>query len=388
MKAALGEWDRSIAALESRIGRELRDASNQRAFQLRVELGLAYLQRGRPQNALDEFEAAATAQPDASDVHVLRALTLDAAGNAAEAGRAFRTAWLRDAANPVKAYLALRAESDLRAAERERARRVLRGAFDRILTEDKLGGAAAFFVLDPVPDSLSRTPVVADAVMAPGFASLANGKLDAALAAFSESSSIAAGGDDDSPIAHFARGRADEIQGRHANARRAYAEALTGTLTGRYVLYVAIGRLAQVDGEMDAAIEAFGHAVRLNPNDAVIHRELAGAYAGAGRIDDAFAELVAALLIDSRDVDAIAAVGHLFLENDRAADAVAVLSRAVEVKPDRLETHYGLAVALARAGRDEEAARQFERFERMSRQDLDQRRREVTGQAAPDDVSR
>jgi hypothetical protein len=45
-------------------------------------------------------------------------------------------------------------------------------------------------------------------------------------------------------------------------------------------------------------------------------------------------------------------------------------------------------VALSRAGRAEDAARQFERFERMSGQALEHRRREVTGQAAPDDVKR
>jgi hypothetical protein len=53
---------------------------------------------------------------------------------------------------------------------------------------------------------------------------------------------------------------------------------------------------------------------------------------------------------------------------------------------DRLETHYALAVALSRAGRPEQAARQFERFERLSRERLERRRREVSGQAAPHDA--
>jgi tetratricopeptide (TPR) repeat protein len=384
MKTALAEWDRAIKMLESRVAREVRDAGDARAFQLRVELGLAYRQRGRLEDALREFDAAATAQPRASDVHVLRALTLDAAGNTSEAGRAFRTAWLREATNPVKAYFALRPTSALDAAERQRAVKVLRDAFERTLTNDKLARGAPFLVLEPVPDSLSRTPVVGDARLAGVFARLVEGKFDDALTALDASSSTAGGPDNDSPLAHFERGRAAEIQGRQTDARRAYTAALAGALTGRHVLYVAIGRLSQVEGELDAAIEAFGHAVRLNTNDPVIHRELAGAYLEAGRIDEAFAELVAALLIDPRDVDAMAAAGRLFLDQDRASDAVTVLSRAVEVSPNRAEAHYALALALSRAGRAEDAARQFERFDRLSREALEHRRREVTGQATPD----
>ena len=387
IKTALVEWDRSITALENSVDRQ-REASNNRVFQLRVELGLAYRQRGRLEDAVKEFDAAAAAQPGASDVHVLRALTLEAAGKSSDAGRAFRTAWLRDATNPVKAYLALTGQSTLDADERARARQTLRAAFDRMLTEPKPAPAVTFLVLDVVPDSLSRTPVVGDAIMAGVFARLADGKLDDALAAFSASSGLAARSDADSPSADFERGRAEEIQGRQADARRAYTAALAGTLTGRHLLYVAIGRLAQVEGDLDAAIEAFGHAVRLHPNDPVIHRELAGAYAAAGRIDDAFADLVAALLLDPRDAEAMAAVGQLFLDTDRAADAVSVLSKAVKMNADRLETHYALAVALSRAGRPEQAARQFEQFERMSRETLERRRREVSGQTAPHDAQR
>jgi tetratricopeptide (TPR) repeat protein len=388
LNTALAEWDRSIKALESRVRRELPAASDQRAFQLRIELGLTYRQRGRLEDALREFDAAATGQPGASDVHVLRALTLAAAGKGADAGRAFRTAWLRDAANPVKAYLAVGPGSGLDAAERGRARQVLRDAFERTLATDKLPPGSPFLVLDPVPDTLSRTPIVADAGMARAFARLAEGKFDDAVAAFSGPDSITAPLEGDSPLAHFERGRAGEIDGRQADARRAYTAALAGTLTGRHVLYVGIGRLAQVDGELDAAIEGFGHAVRLNPNDPLIHRELAGAYAAAGRIDDAFAELVAALLIDPRDVEAIAAVGQLFLDSDRADDAVAALRKAVGMKPNGLKTRYAFAVALSRAGQTEEAARQFAEFERMSRQALEDRRREVAGQAGPTEALR
>jgi tetratricopeptide (TPR) repeat protein len=378
MRAALTEWDRSIGGLESRNALELRGASDERAFQLRVELGLAYRQRGRLADALREFDAAAALQRNASDVHVLRALTLDAGRARDEASRAFRTAWLRDAANPVKAYLALMPRSALDTNERARARNALHEVFARPPAR-----AAAFLVLDPVPDTLSRTPVVGDAMMAGVFAQLAEGRLDDALRRFSAIDAAAASRDDDSPVAHFERGRAQEIEGRQANARQSYAAALAGTVTGRHVLYVGIGRLAQVEGDFGAATEAFVHAVLLNPNDPVIHRELAGAYAGAGRITDALNELAAALLLNPRDVDAMAAAGNLLLDNDRAADAVALLTRAAGINPDRAQTHYALAVALSRAGQTDDASREFDVFERLSRDALDERRREVNGHAGP-----
>ena len=73
-------------------------------------------------------------QPDASDVQLLRALTLEAAGNIDEAGRAYQAAWVRDVASPVKAYLVLRRTRAIETADAERARDVLRDAYGRILS--------------------------------------------------------------------------------------------------------------------------------------------------------------------------------------------------------------------------------------------------------------
>src|SRR4051812_25567684 len=55
--AAVAEWDRAIEAQESRTGRELTETSA-RAFQLHVEMGVAYQQRGRFDDAIREFDAA------------------------------------------------------------------------------------------------------------------------------------------------------------------------------------------------------------------------------------------------------------------------------------------------------------------------------------------
>ena len=68
--------------------RDLRRTGS-RAYRLHVELGVAYRARGRLADALREFDAAGALRPSASDVQVLRALTLEAAGRSEEAGRRF-----------------------------------------------------------------------------------------------------------------------------------------------------------------------------------------------------------------------------------------------------------------------------------------------------------
>src|SRR6185503_2341454 len=104
METALVEWDHTIALLESRTAREISGAPDQRAYLLHVELGVVYRASGRLVDALREFDAAVALRPSASDLQVLRALTLEAAGRPEEAAKAFRAALKFDARDPVKAY--------------------------------------------------------------------------------------------------------------------------------------------------------------------------------------------------------------------------------------------------------------------------------------------
>ena len=382
MAAALAEWDRQIASLQKQVDSKTDAPDLDRAFQRHVDLGLMYRRRGRLDEALRQFGAADALRPGASDVQILRAMTLETAGNRDEAGRAYRAAWTRDAASPVKTYLVLRRTRNLEGAGRERARDTLRAAYGRILSGDH-HPPAPFLTLDLVPDASSRTPIAAEARLTRAFAHLAAGRLDEAVAALGDGNTATS--PDTSAVARMARGGTAEREGRLPDARREYLAALEGTLSGRHALYVGIARLAQVEGDLEAAIDAFDHAVRLSPNDSVLRRESAGALVAAGRFDDAFAEFVAALLIAPDDAEVLAAVGQMFLDTDRAGEAIAPLRRALAVKADRYQTHYALAVALSRAGQANEAAREFERFERLSRQALEERRRVTAGQAAPDE---
>jgi tetratricopeptide (TPR) repeat protein len=371
-------WDDAIRSLESRMHGELPRASDTRAFQLRVELGLAYRQRGRLAEALREFDAAAALQKEASDVHVLRALTLETAGQPDAAAAAFQKALSLDRDNPVKAYYVIARSAG---TDRDRARQALNEAYRRSLTGTPARKGAPFLTLDAMADTWSRAPIAGDARTAEGFALLAAGKYSEAVAALRRgvgaSGAVTSSPTGDSPLTRFTRARGYEAESRIPEARREYEAAVAGALTGRSLFFVGIGRLAQVEGDLRGAIAAFTGAVRLDPNNPLLHRELASALAADDRVDDAFAELAAALLIDPSDASVLAAIGQLFLDSGRYADAVAPLTRTLELAPDRFETHYALATALTHLGKASDAARALERFERARQQMVEKRRRDI-----------
>jgi tetratricopeptide (TPR) repeat protein len=372
MSAALVEWDRSIGALETRVGSELRGSSNERAFQMHVELGVAQRRRGRFADALRQFDAAAALMPKASDIHVLRALTFESAGDVDKAARAFQTAWTLDPQNPIKAHYVLLHRAG---ADRDRARQALTDAYQRSMQGGKKG--APFVTLDVLGDTLGRTPIVGDATLGNAFGLLAAEKYGEAVEALRRSNGLSQAASGVSPLEHFTRARSYETENRIAEARREYEAVVPGTLAGRALLYLGMSRLAQVDGDNDAAIDLLMHAVRISPNDPLVHRELASALAADGRIDDAFAELVAALLIDPGDAITMAGIGQLFLDSGRYADAITALTRTLQLAPDRFETHYALGAAMTHLGRTSDAAREFELFERARAQMVDKRRTDI-----------
>jgi tetratricopeptide (TPR) repeat protein len=388
MGTALAGWDRDIGALETRIAREIPGAPDQRAYELHVQLGVTYRVRGRSGDALREFDAAVAIRPSSSDLQVLRALTLEATGGTEEAGKAFQAAWKFDVRDPIKAYYVTARPGAGSTADRDRARTLLTETYRRLASGGAPPAAAPFVTLEVIADSLSRTPVVADHATVAGFALLSAGKYREGVAELERADRANVETTEDSPLTHFVRGQRDEAENRVRDARREYQAALAGALVGRSPLLVGIARLAQVEGDLTGAIEAFTQAARLNPNDPNIHKELSGAYAAEGSSDDAFSELMAALLIDPRDAQAHAAIGQLYLDTGRDEEAVTAFTRALELTPDRYETGYALATALTRLGKSAEAARQFEIFERVRREKLEERRRDIASEVEQEEVRR
>ena len=368
MADALTEWDRRIALLE-------RDPDRH------IERGVAYRARGRLADALREFDAAIAERPNASDVQLLRALTLEATRRPENAARAFAAAWELDRSNLVKAYfVATRPAAG--APDRERAGAQLTDAYRQGSFPATRAALPPFPALDAIPDDLLGAPVVADGSTAQAFELLAAGRFTEAVTALRQPVQAEASGTDD-PLSHFQRAQQDERIGDVASARSHYQRAMTGALLGRGALLVAIARLAQVEGDSSAAVDALTRAVRLNPNNPYFHTELALAHASEGHVEGAFCELMAALLIDPRDATTHAAIGQLFLDAERDEEAVRAFNRALTLKPDAFEARYGLATALTRIGKTSEAREQLEQFEHARRSAQEQRRRDIASDVDP-----
>jgi tetratricopeptide (TPR) repeat protein len=184
----------------------------------------------------------------------------------------------------------------------------------------------------------------------------------------------------ESALARWWRGSLYDVLHRVPEARREYELAAAAALAGEGPLYAAIGRLARIEADFEGAVQAFTRQVRVMPHDAAARRQLASAYLEQDRVDEAFAELQAALAIDPRDAEAYAAIGQLHLDAGRDVDALAALRRALDLKPALAEARYALAASLMRLGRSEEAARELEAFERIQRQALAKQRKEMAEQ--------
>jgi len=377
MAVALAQWDRDIAALEARVAREIvAGASMPRASQLHIELAVAYHARRRITDALRELDAAAALRPSSSDLQVLRALAFESDGRSDDASRAFSAAWRLGSDDPVKAYYLIARSQSADAGQRQHALAALRAGYQRMRTATTGPSTAPFVMLDAIADNLSRTPVVGDDAIAPGFALIVAGKFgDAAEVLRGARLPGKIGGD--SPVAQFARAQQDEARNRVSEARHEYQAALRGALTGRSTILVAIARLAQVEDALPQAIDAFREAVRISPNDPNLHKELASAYTADGRTDDAFCELIAAVLIDPLDAQAHAAIGQLYIDTGQYTDAVAALNRGLELRPAAYQIRYALATALIRSGKASEGAHQMELFEQARRGADEQRRRGI-----------
>ena len=182
----------------------------------------------------------------------------------------------------------------------------------------------------------------------------------------------------DSPLTRLWLGRTCEDTNRLDEARQQFEIAAPDVLTGRGAFFASIARLASGTGDFQRAIEALGQAIAATPNDAELHKRRAHALLQEDRTDEAFGELVAALLVDPLDGGAHLGVGRLHLNAGRHQDAAAALRRAVQLLPTHTEARYALATALLRLGDTREAAQEFDRVERAQRREIEERRRALT----------
>jgi len=179
-----------------------------------------------------------------------------------------------------------------------------------------------------------------------------------------------------SALAHSRLGRIYSAANRTQDAVREYeAAAGIGMFAGRAPLLLAIGDLYRRALDSNRAEAAFARVVALRPNDGVAHRERGRALLQLERPEAAFVELAAALLVDAGDYESYLLIGQIDLDAGRYAQAARLLTRAIEIEPDRADAYYALATALSRSGKDDEASAHRQTFARLQAEASDRQRR-------------
>ena len=136
-------------------------------------------------------------------------------------------------------------------------------------------------------------------------------------------------------------------------------------VSGRAAVHQAVATAATLQQDVARATAASDRRTRANLNDVAAHRDLASVYLKQGRQDEAFAEVAIAAWLDPGDPLTFVTLGHSLMADGRDEDAVAAFERAVTLQSGLQEARYGLAQALTRASRREEAQRHLVEFERQ-----------------------
>jgi tetratricopeptide (TPR) repeat protein len=127
--------------------------------------------------------------------------------------------------------------------------------------------------------------------------------------------------------------------------------------------YYDLARLSWRDHPQEA-LDQLAQALRLSPNLAGAHIDLAWLLNRLGRTADAVPHLQKAIEIVPQDYRALDQLGSAYITLDRPADAERVLRRAVSIAPDDPGVLMHLGRALMDLGREEEAQQFLTNFQK------------------------
>jgi len=159
-------------------------------------------------------------------------------------------------------------------------------------------------------------------------------------------------------------------RGKTVAARKQFSEALERD-PGDVRALVALGRVEIAEGQYDAARDALQAAVKLRPDDAVIHFWLGEAHARIGDVAGAIERYERSRELDPASLDTHRALAGLYAGERRYADAATELSVVVDGEPENLDAAFLLAACLRASGQHDKAietyARASERFPEVPR---------------------
>jgi len=329
MAEGLAQWDGFVARVEAGLASEIESAPPPTAARMRAALGTAYLDRGRLDAALAQFDLAATLDPAFADVHALRGLAFELANRPQDAAAAYRQAWQRDQSNAAHAYRFLRSSTKTDVSDSAAALKTLRAA-----VEGARPGAnpPVFLAIALLDDASVTVPEFALATYSDAFALVRQAKYDEAVARLRSAAAR------------------DPLLSDPALATPEVAQAIA-----------VLKRNAD-----DQALAGLVAAARRHPDSSEVHRILGVAYAVASKHDASVAELRTAVRLSADNERARLALADVLVASKDDAAARVVLSETNQVIPSSGQGLWKLGKVHQSFGDEANAVRAFEAAARLS----------------------
>jgi len=407
MAQGLAQWDAAITKVETGLASQIGGAPPAVAARMRATLGAVYLDRGRVDEALQQFDAAVALDADVRDVATLRGLAYERTNQPANAVGAYRSAVKQEPGDIATAYLLLRATATT--ADRSETSAVMKTVVEAA-EKGTAGRAPQFPIFDLIDEASVPAPIFVPAAYSEAAALLTQAKYGEAIAWLRRSAetSLSAARDErsrlasadaraesgdlagaqsaltdairafpQSGLAHWKLGRLALRLGDDAAALRSFQSAAAlPSLGGAAHVYASIARIQHNQLDLDGASSAYSRRVALTPNDATAHDDLADVYRAQDRFDEALVEYSIAALLDTRNTRALAGAAQVHAAAGRDEAALGLLRRVVMLDPEHREARYALGRALMRLGRTDEARRELQAFEELQQKAMqDERRR-------------
>ena len=377
MAHGLAEWDAAVARVEAGFAAEIGSASAPEAARMRTALGAVYLERGRTDAALEQFEAAARLDPTFGPVQLLRGLVYQHRNRVGEAETAFRVAWQQDAQNGMTAYLYLQtiatgagsrdADAALQAlsaavegATGEPLRVPALGLLDEatlsapVFLPARYADASALLLqtkyaeaLASLRDSAATDPLVIDRA-------LRSEDARRAIVAFEQNAAAAITAAQTLVAAASSSSEAHRVLGLALWAGRRYDEAATSfrmaaTLNPRDERSrLAIADVLAASGNPAGAREALGDLIRAIPDSAQAHWKLGRLHQTLGDEPSALRSFETGASMPSLGGSGHlhAAIGRLYHSRLDLDAAAAALARRVRTTPNDSAAHFDFAEVL------------------------------------------
>ena len=268
MSTALTRWDEDIRDWERQLRPRLNEGDPQVALQVHAFLASLYVERGRFDDALREFDEDIKIDARRAAFPRFKGLIHQLAGRPGAAADAFWAAWLLDPADPQNAYRALAFKSaQLTEQERARALDTLRSVERELVRGTRPQNKAPFVNIAGLVDDAGGGMAFAPAAYARGFSLVLRGDLGAGLTALRS----ALGAD---PIVADAVTRVPTMvqastalrQGRVADAIKQLETTVAGA-RGSSEAHRMLATAYVISGDITKSLEQLREAVRLHPRD-------------------------------------------------------------------------------------------------------------------------